>query len=175
MQHRVVYLSIPTSNHNCLCAVPAGLSVVYLSIPTSNHNSAEIRSLSALLYICLFLHQTTTCGRRTPAGSSLYICLFLHQTTTLEPLKHHGTALYICLFLHQTTTRRSHYNPATRCISVYSYIKPQPIEFQSVYRSRLYICLFLHQTTTQLRNRLVSMRCISVYSYIKPQRCMGPI
>ena len=34
----VVYLSIPTSNHNFLGNVNNRLSVVYLSIPTSNHN-----------------------------------------------------------------------------------------------------------------------------------------
>ena len=34
----VVYLSIPTSNHNYWWENVDGVEVVYLSIPTSNHN-----------------------------------------------------------------------------------------------------------------------------------------
>ena len=34
----VVYLLIPTSNHNFACVVPESRAVVYLLIPTSNHN-----------------------------------------------------------------------------------------------------------------------------------------
>ncbi len=34
----VVYLLIPTSNHNLLADVVAMFEVVYLLIPTSNHN-----------------------------------------------------------------------------------------------------------------------------------------
>ena len=37
---RVVYLLIPTSNHNLGVVVPGVKGVVYLLIPTSNHNLA---------------------------------------------------------------------------------------------------------------------------------------
>ena len=37
----VVYLLIPTSNHNCHEIVRYHIPVVYLLIPTSNHNSIE--------------------------------------------------------------------------------------------------------------------------------------
>ena len=55
--------------------------------------------------------------------------------------------LYIVLFLHQTATLRSRLAYKSRCISFYSYIKPQPNE----------------------RLSFVAFRCISFYSYIKPQ------
>ena len=60
-KHRVVYRTIPTSNHN-------------LSVPYNwNHE----------LYIVLFLHQTTTWYALAYLLHGLYIVLFLHQTTTL--------------------------------------------------------------------------------------------
>ena len=78
--------------------------VVYRTIPTSNHNLIVSLIISSALYIVLFLHQTTTfCG----IGG-------LHRR------------LYIVLFLHQTTTTMVTLTSATRCISYYSYIKPQP-------------------------------------------------
>ena len=56
----VVYLLIPTSNHNLWCYSNFRGSVVYLLIPTSNHN-CELLDCSLLwLYIFWFLHQTTT-------------------------------------------------------------------------------------------------------------------
>ena len=56
--------------------------------------------------------------------------------------------LYIFIFLHQTTTENTALTALDRCISLYSYIKPQ----------RISITL----------KRIDS--CISLYSYIKPQR-----
>ncbi len=38
---KVVYLLIPTSNHNIQAYDIEALSVVYLLIPTSNHNFGE--------------------------------------------------------------------------------------------------------------------------------------
>ena len=37
-KQNVVYLLIPTSNHNDKWLAPVSISVVYLLIPTSNHN-----------------------------------------------------------------------------------------------------------------------------------------
>ena len=56
----VVYLLIPTSNHNSSTGITWCTSVVYLLIPTSNHNQMNGCRRSSLLYIFWFLHQTTT-------------------------------------------------------------------------------------------------------------------
>ena len=98
--------------------------------------------------------------------------------------------MYIVLFLHQTTTLCLILKIIIRCISYYSYIKPQPTcrevcFFVVVYRTIptsnhndttiikhsgvLYIVLFLHQTTTSSLCNQVQGGCISYYSYIKPQ------
>ena len=58
---KVVYLLIPTSNHNLLKILPKRLKVVYLLIPTSNHNPITFMLRLESLYIFWFLHQTTTC------------------------------------------------------------------------------------------------------------------
>ena len=122
----------------------------------------------------------------------LYIILFLHQTTTSWDFTIFAPRLYIILFLHQTTTFFVGIKILTSCISFFSYIKPQHligfsctlfscISFFSyikpqhvcqscfpvkvVYHSfptsnhnlvshtscryALYIILFLHQTTTK--------------------------
>ena len=77
-----------------------------------------------------------------------------------------------------------------RCISSYSYIKPQLAEIKKVISTvvylliptsnrncntfpddgkRLYIFLFLHQTATSRCGCSAAYSCISPYSYIKPQ------
>ena len=47
----VVYLLIPTSNHNFHDSVAGASDVVYLLIPTSNHNLLLVRSVVIVLYI----------------------------------------------------------------------------------------------------------------------------
>ena len=47
----VVYLLIPTSNHNMMYPVQTRMMVVYLLIPTSNHNFAANFMLWVKLYI----------------------------------------------------------------------------------------------------------------------------
>ncbi len=77
-----------------------------------------------------------------------------------------------------------------RCISLYSYIKPQlisiavsngiavypyiPTSNRNVLRLQrynvlLYILIFLHQTATAILHLYSRKGCISLYSYIKPQ------
>ena len=56
----VVYLLIPTSNHNQTQKKTKRRFVVYLLIPTSNHNFEYIVHNNDKLYIFWFLHQTTT-------------------------------------------------------------------------------------------------------------------
>ena len=47
----VVYLLIPTSNHNHRCTRFRSTGVVYLLIPTSNHNFQVFSMLQGVLYI----------------------------------------------------------------------------------------------------------------------------
>ncbi len=101
--HTVVYLSIPTSNHNTKTECLYVATVVYLSIPTSNHNKERWHTRYQELFIFLFLHQTTTWHIYLNFRSWLFIFLFLHQTTTIV-LSSAGTS---------------------GCLSFYSYIKPQ--------------------------------------------------
>ena len=56
----VVYLYIPTSNHNTIFKECEAAEVVYLYIPTSNHNCFHPLFGKSQLYIFIFLHQTTT-------------------------------------------------------------------------------------------------------------------
>ena len=56
----VVYLLIPTSNHNRNIGNRSRRVVVYLLIPTSNHNTSLASCSTSQLYIFWFLHQTTT-------------------------------------------------------------------------------------------------------------------
>ena len=78
--------------------------VVYHLVPTSNHNYNKKIVPASLLFIILFLHQTTTPMEKAPISRRLFIILFLHQTTTnaLRPILE--WKLFIILFLHQTTT-----------------------------------------------------------------------
>ena len=187
----VVYLLIPTSNHNVAAVQARTAEVVYLLIPTSNHNVAAVQARTAELYIFWFLHQTTTSERSVSEHHLLYIFWFLHQTTTVLS----NNNLFFC------------------CISFDSYIKPQlkgdlDLPWYVVYlliptsnhnfnvchppsarlyifwflhqtttrwvvlakHIWLYIFWFLHQTTTRTRNVTPPTGCISFDSYIKPQR-----
>ena len=97
-------------------------------IPTSNHNKSLHFSDDVVLFISWFLHQTTTVSMPMTALAALFISWFLHQTTT--------------------STRRC---PSfSCCLSLDSYIKPQPA----------------------LGNFLSTQRCLSLDSYIKPQQCI---
>ena len=121
MHVKVVYLLIPTSNHNPLALLSLRRSVVYLLIPTSNHNILQINRTTLQLYIFWFLHQTTTRACWETGSYQLYIFWFLHQTTTKDVY-----GIY-----------------RVSCISFDSYIKPQPIEYNilihNIYQSLLLI------------------------------------
>ena len=122
------------------------LPVVYLLIPTSNHNLVFCNTICIELYIFWFLHQTTTIrciGLQVPRCISFdsYIkpqlilwCLSLRLVVyLLIPTSNHNLAccclfhvlLYIFWFLHQTTTCIILTLQIWRCISFDSYIKPQ--------------------------------------------------
>ena len=78
----VVYLLIPTSNHNKLSFMLSNETVVYLLIPTSNHNQPTVwKTASRVVYLLI---PTSNHNRIVPWQShfSLFISWFLHQTTT---------------------------------------------------------------------------------------------
>ena len=56
----VVYHLVPTSNHNRLPVLSNVKYVVYHLVPTSNHNRFKSLGIDGMLFIILFLHQTTT-------------------------------------------------------------------------------------------------------------------
>ena len=121
----VVYLLIPTSNHNCFRWWHETSKVVYLLIPTSNHNVLVQMIFFLTLYIFWFLHQTTTEIVKKVSNNMLYIFWFLHQTTTSGIPSILYSMLYIFWFLHQTTTMVTFLFLHRGCISFDSYIKPQ--------------------------------------------------
>ena len=99
--------------------------VVYLLIPTSNHNYFVLFWGCFQLYIFWFLHQTTTSLTTIIICHTLYIFWFLHQTTTAFSFEVSAIVLYIFWFLHQTTTKDGCPSYVLSCISFDSYIKPQ--------------------------------------------------
>ena len=186
----IIYLLIPTSNHNAYAYSMIFEPVVYLLIPTSNHNWLwTLRALTTVVY--LLIPTSNHNGWLPLYGiNMLYIFWFLHQTTTLKGGKIKYYRLYIFWFLHQTTTSPRAYFLRSRCISFDSYIKPQPFpriprpewvvylliptsnhNAQSLaQRSKvLYIFWFLHQTITVKHQTTIFRCCISFDSYIKPQ------
>ena len=108
------------------------LLVVYLLIPTSNHNCQPVFSRFVMLYIFWSLHQTTTIKNFFVGRSALYIFWSLHQTTTKYVLSDGSKQLYIFWSLHQTTTYYGKRHLRFRCISFDPYIKPQLIMVKSL-------------------------------------------
>ena len=166
------------------------LFVVYLLIPTSNHNHVSPILNYLVLYIFWFLHQTTTKQAKERYNIS---CISFDSYIKPQPAKvadkiqyvvylliptsNHNfvarrffyTQLYIFWFLHQTTTMRRIQANKRCCISFDSYIKPQLNDVLVGKGCQLYIFWFLHQTTTSMRGTLNAICCISFDSYIKPQ------
>ena len=187
---RVVYLLIPTSNHNILASRFFWLCVVYLLIPTSNHNSApNLRLRYRVVYLLI------------PTSNHNHVSIILDSIAVvylLIPTSNHNIfvfdetfiPLYIFWFLHQTTTENINLFVPVCCISFDSYIKPQlstrryrilfvvylliPTSNHNSCDGRfrfyaLYIFWFLHQTTTYSPKGQNRHGCISFDSYIKPQ------
>ena len=120
--------------------------VVYLLIPTSNRNYCPLLPLLHSLYIFLFLHQTATSRKCEiliiscissysyikPQPSHFFVDCG-HVVYLLIPTSNRNSTatsmciclLYIFLFLHQTATFAPSIMTQYRCISSYSYIKPQ--------------------------------------------------
>ena len=124
---KVVYLLIPTSNHNQSVSSHEHLIVVYLLIPTSNHN-----------YYLGFLREQRVVYLLIPTSNHnffLLLSLVKNVVYLLIPTSNHNMMaeynsiiqLYIFWFLHQTTTAVMLLITLIRCISFDSYIKPQPV------------------------------------------------
>ena len=147
MQGKVVYLLIPTSNHNLQYHIHQLVDVVYLLIPTSNHNEQLEALYTWELYIFWFLHQTTTEHLRWLEISR---CISFDSYIKPQPI-------FVSYLLK------------VGCISFDSYIKPQQVIIFVILNTvvylliptsnhnrldswcvdlELYIFWFLHQTTT---------------------------
>ena len=99
----VVYHLVPTSNHNRFIPITTLYPVVYHLVPTSNHNRSEAGALEHLLFIILFLHQTTT---------RMYVPIFL------------TCCLSSCSYIKPQQEPVFPYRFIC-CLSSCSYIKPQ--------------------------------------------------
>ena len=125
--------------------------VVYRTIPTSNHNWTCRLMLMGVLYIVLFLHQTTT-GLQTYLFRLRCISYYSYIKPQLRARAEARPKCCISYYSYikpQLQTIRT--NVCRSCISYYSYIKPQLFRFAPT----------LHSS------------CISYYSYIKPQRFLS--
>ena len=171
--------------------------VVYLLIPTSNHNLSFDDLHLPVLFISWFLHQTTTCASRSTVATR---CLSLdsyikpqrlgwsrvggYVVYLLIPTSNHNRRkvllaeglLFISWFLHQTTTGIAWSVVQRSCLSLDSYIKPQPKEINANFRIS---CLSLDSYIKPQLGGLTSdgrKGCLSLDSYIKPQRrtCFRP-
>ena len=191
-------------------------AVVYLLIPTSNHNVLSNDIVATRLYIFWFLHQTTTYLR---VRYTIIRCISFDSYIKPQPMFHcrsercvvylliptsnhnlmslgYGNfVLYIFWFLHQTTTRSLCRNLKRSCISFDSYIKPQLsvkifsiisccISFDSYIKPQLEVngvqyvvsCISFDsyiKPQLLLTVWLLVSSCISFDSYIKPQLCMA--
>ena len=78
----VVSLTVPTSNHNILCEPVLPADVVSLTVPTSNHNWWTV-TLCPWIVVSLTVPTSNHNHReQIMSGHLLYLLLFLHQTTT---------------------------------------------------------------------------------------------
>ncbi len=80
--HRYCILSSFYIKPQLLNLSTTNLHIVSYRLSTSNHNSAWISHVAPLLYLIVFLHQTTTVILNISQVLTLYLIVFLHQTTT---------------------------------------------------------------------------------------------
>ena len=95
----VVYHLVPTSNHNRKTLGEIQQEVVYHLVPTSNHNRSEAGALEHLLFIILFLHQTTTA---IFVDFGLLCCL--SSCSYIKPQPAHGHTLRRSVVYHLVPT-----------------------------------------------------------------------
>ena len=123
--HIVIYLLIPTPNHNDVVDRGKWSLVVYLLIPTPNHNCVPPIYKILLLYIFWFLHQTTT--ENAPGVLDCRCISF--DSYTKPQLRGCSSVLYVVVYLLIPTPNHN-------------------LQAMVMFFSELYIFWFLHQTTT---------------------------
>ena len=121
--------------------------VVYHLVPTSNHNAWRVSFAERLLFIILFLHQTTTyvifCFTNPSCLSS---CSYIKPQHSPFSLFDGKGCLSSCSYIKPQRIRDT--TPASFCcLSSCSYIKPQLVVVPPIFR----------------------LSCLSSCSYIKPQ------
>ena len=173
--------------------------VVYLLIPTSNHNFNAKGKFSSALYIFWFLHQTTTVRIFIFQFPPLYIFWFLHQTTTVSL----SECFYLCcisfdsyikpqLMTWTLSARQvvylliptSNHNLMAVWISVCEVVylliptsNHNPEGADVSVSQVVYLLIPTSNHNLDLRYRSYINCCISFDSYIKPQlySCWNPI
>ena len=115
--------------------------VVYLLIPTSNHNHKMQVIHDYMLYIFWFLHQTTTTTSFAESSTWLYIFWFLHQTTTWRlPCRTMSSCISFDSYI-KPQLRLTVLPQILRCIFFDSYIKPQPWQRDARRRCVVYLLI----------------------------------
>ena len=115
--------------------------VVYLLIPTSNHNCVIHHWKFSPLYIFWFLHQTTTLMQTNNELERLYIFWFLHQTTTVVQIASPASCCISFDSYIKPQRVPKYVFPAIRCISFDSYIKPQLPVLAAEYEIVVYLLI----------------------------------
>ena len=133
----VVYLLIPTSNQ-LVGQLDVRVCVVYLLIPTSNHNCSRTHRHTRGVVYLLIPTSNHNCWNSYSSFMPLFISWFLHQTTTVDWYVSVDEMLFISWFLHQTTTKRP-------CKKLWT---------------QLFISWFLHQTTTARHFCIACICCL---------------
>ena len=166
--NKVVYLLIPTSNHNVRGVDVVDSCVVYLLIPTSNHNVYSLYKEYRELYIFWFLHQTTTIWESTKYFGS---CISFDSYIKPQPLKVVKMQDFVVYLLIPT----SNHNLAPwifirKLLYIFWFLhQTTTVNHFTIRVLQLYIFWFLHQTTTKRGANIWFLSCISFDSYIKPQ------
>ena len=123
------------------------LLVVYYHVPTSNHNCACISKSFLLLYIIMFLHQTTTLGVLcTCSVCCILSCSYIKPQHFINPIYIKACCILSCSYIKpQLSNEQAH-----QLVVVYYHVPTSNHNLQvSLPLSvPLYIIMFLHQTTT---------------------------
>ena len=193
---RVVSYSVPISNHNVSRAQRIFECVVSYSVPISNHNCSATGALFLMLYLILFLYQTTTYYfSYWEISCCILFCSYIKPQPTqhnLEryivvsysvPISNHNfrfvikliQRLYLILFLYQTTTYGGFKNTDDALYLILFLYQTTTQNKFAKEQFQLYLILFLYQTTTLMIFLNWSLCCILFCSYIKPQRSSGSL
>ena len=189
--HEVVSYGVPTSNHNALRAYLHSVAVVSYGVPTSNHNAILGSLVTLLLFLMVFLHQTTTfdadmssqlgcflwCSYIKPQQSSSLVVRSLVvsygvPTSNHNPLRTMKWQADVVSYgvptsNHNTGLNYDNNNPLFLMVFLH---QTTTCRLAISYRCMLFLMVFLHQTTTD-GNHAPRMGCCFLWcSYIKPQR-----